>query len=144
MIIPVGCGTTQKLTHDDKQEIVQRGLDKLGLDVEVEIVDLIPDNYQVLSNYKLRGLVSASGRGKYRMKIYPYLNNYETTKVIAHELIHVDQYVSGGLKMVSPRKVRFRNRIVDIEKTPYNKRPWELDAERRGRKLERYLQNGED
>ncbi len=144
MIVLVGCGTTQNLTHDDKQEIIQRGLDKLGLDVEVEIVDLIPDNYEVLANYKLRGVVAASGKGKYRMKIYPYLTNYETIKVIAHELIHVDQYVSGDLEMVSPREVRFRDRIVDIKRTHYSRRPWELDAEQRGRKLERYLRNGED
>ncbi len=47
---------------------------------------------------------------------------------IAHELVHVQQYVENRLIQLDDHYFKWGDEKVDIRKTPYLERPWEIEA----------------
>lgn len=60
----------------------------------------------------------------------------ESIEIITHELIHLNQYISGDLKIISKSgTVLWKGEVIETLNTDYGSRPWEIDAFSRGRKL---------
>ena len=49
-------------------------------------------------------------------------------KTIAHECIHIKQYFTKELVHVNQYRSMFKNKVYDHFCTPYEKRPWEVEA----------------
>ena len=63
-------------------------------------------------------------------------------KILAHELIHLEQYKSGKIKRVGTKGVEWDGELIeDITTIPYNEREWEKEAFDRGRVLEKEIRN---
>ena len=68
------------------------------------------------------------------------LNRYTAIKILAHELIHLDQYRSGKIKRVGTKGVEWDGELIeDITIIPYNEREWEKEAFSKGRDLEKEI-----
>ena len=55
------------------------------------------------------------------------LNRGESLTVLAHELIHIQQYSTKEL-VVSGTNVTYKGRVTDVMVIPYSEREWEIDA----------------
>lgn len=62
-----------------------------------------------------------------KLKMYD-VNEYDLRVTIAHEMVHVRQICRGLLKDLPPGRCTWRGRKYYVKKTPYLKRPWELQA----------------
>jgi hypothetical protein len=61
-------------------------------------------------------------------------------KILAHELIHLEQYRSGKIKRVGTKGVEWDGELIeDITLIPYNEREWEKEAFSKGRELEKEI-----
>ena len=61
-------------------------------------------------------------------------------KILAHELIHLEQYKSGKIKRVGTKGVEWDGELIeDITTIPYNERGWEKEAFDKGRELEKEI-----
>lgn len=61
-------------------------------------------------------------------------------KILAHELIHLEQYRSGKIKRVGTKGVYWDGELIeDITTIPYNEREWEKEAFDKGRELEKEI-----
>ena len=61
-------------------------------------------------------------------------------KILAHELIHLDQYRSGKIKRVGTKGVEWDGEYIeDITLVPYNQREWEIEAFTKGKELEKEI-----
>ena len=49
-------------------------------------------------------------------------------KTIAHECIHIKQYFTEELVHVNQYRTMFKNKVYDHFCTPYETRPWEVEA----------------
>ena len=49
-------------------------------------------------------------------------------KTIAHECVHIKQYFTKELESIDSNKTKFKNKVYNLADTPYNKRPWEIEA----------------
>ena len=49
-------------------------------------------------------------------------------KTIAHECVHIKQYFTKELVHVNQYRTMFKNAVYDHFVTPYEKRPWEVEA----------------
>lgn len=57
------------------------------------------------------------------------LSTTRTLKFIAHELVHVKQYVKGELKDCNnPNYALWKNRRVNLSEVKYHFLPWEIEA----------------
>jgi hypothetical protein len=114
---------------------VSVGLQKLGaFDCFVEIKNMT-DNIQGTFNSGEDGQIDLSAAiigsdVNYTIYIDPSLNRTDAINIIAHELIHLQQYYYDNLKVLDPLNgiVLWFGEKIDISKFPYDKRPWEIDA----------------
>jgi hypothetical protein len=61
-------------------------------------------------------------------------------KILAHELIHLEQYRSGKIKRIGTKGVEWNGELIeDITTIPYNEREWEKEAFDKGRELEKEI-----
>lgn len=74
---------------------------------------------------------------KFAIHLEKTLTDDEMLRTLAHEIVHVKQFTSG--QMVSCRfneDITFWNgKKYDENKTPYDKHPWEIDANKTADKL---------
>ena len=142
MVTLVSCGSLQNLSHADKQEIADRAVLRMGLDVKVEMIELNPNRYQEIPTRTLKGAVAphCTEECRYRMKIHPKMATWETYEVIAHEAIHIRQYHNGDFKQVGPWDAEWKGRLIkNWQKIPYDERPWEREAFIDGKRLAKEL-----
>ena len=63
-------------------------------------------------------------------------------KILAHELIHLDQYRSGRIKRVGTAGVEWEGKLIDdITTIPYKDREWEKEAFSKARELEKQIRS---
>lgn len=92
--------------------------------------------YKKTENYW--GLTSVEGYNKsgkprhFIIEVNRFLNEREKIMTIAHEMVHVKQYAILDL---NEEMTNWRGKIVDAEKIPYIKQPWEKEAYKVGDKL---------
>ena len=136
VLLSVSCGTTKNLTSDDHQKIAEIAIDELGLDVEVEIVDLDTSKMYIQPNSEVKAVVGGSGHKKYKIKLLSRLTTSTAIQVISHEVWHIKQYESGDFSVISARDAMFKGRVIKrYHQVPYSRRPWEIEAHIEGRKL---------
>jgi hypothetical protein len=56
------------------------------------------------------------------------MDRNEAMKILSHELIHLEQYASKRLVVVSNGLVTWEGKEITILNYPYNQRPWEIEA----------------
>ena len=62
-------------------------------------------------------------------------------QTLAHEMVHVKQWARGEMQDIydhdngSPRKTRWKSKLIDIKNVPYDKWPWEKEALRVEKRL---------
>lgn len=112
--------------------IVSVGLSKLKQsNVFVLILPLTQKQIDLFSeNGELRAQIVGKG-GNYIIFVAD-LTRSEAITVISHELIHLTQYRSGRLKISTDGVIWEDKLIGDLL---YNKRPWEIDAFSKQKKL---------
>lgn len=61
-------------------------------------------------------------------------------KIFAHELIHLQQYRSGKIKLIGNKGIEWGGEIIeDVSLIPYNEREWEIEAFKEGKELEKQI-----
>jgi hypothetical protein len=85
-----------------------------------------------VKDFEVFGLVSvedynASGKPRdFLIEVKKELSEEDFLVTIAHELVHVRQYVRGDL---NEEMSYWRGVSVDARKIPYDEQPWEIEAE---------------
>lgn len=122
------------------EEFIKQGLIELGLDsVNVHVMDLKYSLAQsVPSNYELKGHLSGAN-DQYIMQLSRGMTHWEERQVIAHELIHIQQYYTKKLQIIDAKHV-----VYDGKKLRYLGKyslssPWEREAHVEGNRLYRKL-----
>jgi hypothetical protein len=74
---------------------------------------------------------------EFTIRINARMSMTKVLLALAHEMVHVKQYARGELKdfFNRPTTCRFNGVVHDVEKTPYDKLPWEKEAFRLENKL---------
>lgn len=114
--------------------IVNVGLTQLNL--EDIVVTIFPLTEGAKSNFSTTGELKAHIReqdGYYYIWIDD-LSRYESVEVITHELIHLKQYHDKRLLLEGNLPV-WLDEAYPIETTPYENRPWEIEAFSDGKEL---------
>lgn len=122
------------------QDVVNKGMAELNLDAKVIVRPL--SEYHIKEARKRDTDLKAQVRkvaGGYIIEVND-LPAFEVNEVIAHELIHIQQYERGQLRLLpSPLFVVWNGRTYSLLNTPYKYRPWEIDAFNRSPALARKL-----
>lgn len=95
-------------------------------------IEYLPDNYVE------EGLV----RKIYDKIYYIYLKKglLNLNLVVMHELVHVKQYESGDLNILSASVVTYKNKTIDLNRIHYRDRSYEHEAHAKGRQVWRDYQ----
>lgn len=95
-----------------------------------------PDPYTVVIVRKAGmsqtdGLTVPKDKKQYVIFLSPSASGAELIRLIAHEVAHVCQIIKGDLEFANVGgniKVYWHDEEVNVDKTPYRKRPWEVEA----------------
>lgn len=115
---------------------VNRSLEYLDIDKPMQLHIAFFDRMPA----KLRGLTfclpAHDSTQLFRINIDARLNETQRLNVLAHEMMHVRQYLSGDLKVVDGKMVWRGNKYPFVHRDP-RKLPWEAEAHR----YDQYLAN---
>lgn len=115
--------------------IVQVGLDQMGIDGEIVMVKEQPVQRDLGDDFESEAYIIYN-KGQSIIFITPKINRLKAIQIISHELIHLEQYRTERLQILKGGYVCWENDTIDITTTPYDKRPWELEAFNYGPLLE--------
>jgi len=95
-----------------------------------------PDGYTVVLKRKsglhqTDGLTVPKDKKQYVIFLSPSASGAELIRLIAHEVAHVCQIIKGDLEFANVGgsiKVYWHDEEVNVDKVPYRKRPWEVEA----------------
>ena len=119
--------------------IVAVGLDRLGISGYSVHIRPQQGSVKIDDEYSTEAFILGN---QYQSAIYTKtsLTRGSAIKILAHELIHLEQYRSGKLKKVGIGSVEWNGEhIEDITTIPYDKREWEKEAFLKGRELEKEI-----
>ena len=120
--------------------IVQVGLDQLGIEGETVMVKEQPVERDLGDEFESEAYIIYQ-KGQSIIFITPRINRTSAIEIIAHELVHLDQYRNERLQILKGGYVCWENDTIDITTTPYDKRPWEDEAFNYGPLLEEDIKN---
>ena len=117
-----------KEAKEDIREKVNFFADFLGIKKEITICVAFGSHLgKSVKGYTLFEVTSGSTGAS--ISVYDQLSNHEELIVLAHEMIHVNQFVRGQLKVNSEKDVFWRkSSFYSVEEIPYQDRPWEKEA----------------
>jgi len=115
--------------------IVQVGLDQLGIEGETVMVKEQPVQRDLGDEFESEAYIMYQ-RGQSIIFIKPNINRLKAIEIIAHELVHLEQYRTDRLQILKGGYVCWENDTIDVTTTPYDKRPWEDEAFNYGPLLE--------
>ena len=121
--------------------IVMVGLDRLGINGYSVHIRPQQGTIKIDDEYSTEAFILGN---EYQSVIYTKesLGRGTAIKILAHELIHLEQYKSGKIKRVGTKGVEWDGELIeDITTIPYNEREWEKEAFDRGRVLEKEIRN---
>lgn len=97
-----------------------------GLIVEIELVK----NLFAKEGYKADvGSMGDDGEHEYELRIDSSMNLAAILQALAHECVHIKQYVSGEMQETNNWNiVFFRKTLYDLKKLKYFDYPWEIEA----------------
>ena len=90
---------------------------KRSLNIDLKIHNLIKDDVAALCDYIGRNEVVIESH--HRGTLYDYIS------YLAHECVHMKQYVTGELKTTGRKEIWHGK---DFTNVPYKKQPWEVEA----------------
>ena len=90
---------------------------KRSLKIDLQIHNLIKDD--------VAGLCEQMGRNEVLIESHSRGTLYDYISFLAHESIHMKQFVTGELKTVNRRELWHGEDFTDV---PYKKQPWEVEA----------------
>jgi hypothetical protein len=115
------------IANTNYDTVISLALDKLGVKgVNIRILPLSKK-----AKLQFDGELKAHLRYKdNQFYLYTdFLYNSEAIDILSHEAIHVQQYLSKDfVYQDSTAKAYWKGEEVDLDKIPYEKRPWELEA----------------
>lgn len=119
----------EKVVAEDKyyQTALEFFLNKYGVDTKKYNVVL----KEKMSVNSTDGLTVPASKTDFVIFIKKNHPQADKLRVIAHEASHVAQIVNGDMEFKKSEggiKVYWKGEEVDIEKTPYKRRPWEIEA----------------
>ena len=97
-------------------------------------IELVPG---LVKRQGYRGLANQVSKNLFQIKLDASLKPQNLIRCLAHEMIHVQQWLSGQMKDMYGQsfKVQWGKRMYRPEKLAYSKHPWEIQAH----KLEKVL-----
>ena len=119
--------------------IVMVGLDKLGIGGYSVHIRPQQGSIKIDDEYSTEAFIIGN---VFNSVIYTKesLTRGTAIKILAHELIHLQQYKSGKLAKLEGRNVQWNGNIInDITSIPYNEREWEKEAFEKGKELEKEI-----
>ena len=119
--------------------IVMVGLDRLGIGGYSVQIRPQQGTVKIDDEYSTEAFILGN---EYQSVIYTKesLGRGTAIKILAHELIHLEQYKSGKIKRVGTKGVEWDGELIeDITTIPYNEREWEKEAFDKGRELEKEI-----
>ena len=119
----------------DFDKVAEPMIDVLHLnDVEIAFVDM--PSYMKAYRGDVLGLTIALGDSTFLVYIKRGDEEYSIQQIIAHELIHVDQDVSGRYQPIGNGLVLWNGwLIINPEQTKYEWLPWEVEARKLSKSL---------
>jgi hypothetical protein len=90
---------------------------KRSLAIDLQIKNLIKDD--------VAGLCEHIGRNEVLIESHNRGTLYDYISFLAHESIHMKQFVTGELKTVNRKELWHGEDFTDV---PYKKQPWEIEA----------------
>ncbi len=123
---------------------VNRSLDYLNIQEALHIDICFTENIPE----KLKGLTLAvpatddttSTLQFYRIRIDARLDDVNRLSVLAHEMMHIRQYVKGDLKITKSHEIIWKGKKYPFKHLNHRKNPWELEAYRHDQYLAKVLQ----
>jgi hypothetical protein len=125
---------TDKIYYDT---IFQLGLNLMGMQGLDILIRPLSDDAKSQFDGELKAHVREMN-GFYYIFI-DELDRQESIKIIAHEIIHMQQYFSNDLHVVDNNYLLWRGREFEINGLPYDSRPWEKEAFEKGSSLARNI-----
>lgn len=99
--------------------------------------------YSDLIPAKLKGItlcVPASDTTFFvRIRINARLDKLQRIKLLAHEMLHVRQYLTGDLEIIKPKKIKWKGKEYPYSLSCDREAPWELEAYRHDQYLAKIL-----
>jgi predicted metallopeptidase len=121
--------------------IVSVGLDMIKVKNNYITIRDMPDDIKNNFNNQNNMDLTASIIGADDQYII-YINNVDritAIKSLSHELIHLQQYYSGKLRVIEAGVVMWNGKEINVLDIPYNDRPWEIEAFQGQTDLERKI-----
>lgn len=121
--------------------VVSVGLDILKVKNNYITIRDMPDDIKNNFNNQNNMDLTASIIGANDQYII-FINNVDRVtaiKSLAHELIHLQQYNSGKLRVIGSGVVIWDGKEINVLDIPYNDRPWEMEAFQGQNDLERKI-----
>jgi len=115
--------------------ITHVGLDKLGIENQIIMIREQITKINLGNDFETDGYIVYKN-GQSIIFIKPDIDRLKAIEIIAHELIHLQQYTDGNLIILDNNKVDWNGDTLLVEQIPYNKRGWEKEAFLYGRMLE--------
>ena len=127
--------------HQYVDTVVSIGLDVLNIKDNYVTIRDVPE--QIVESFKKQndmdlGASIIGANDQYIIYINE-MSRTTSTKIISHELIHLEQYDSGRLRVIGSGVVIWEGKEIIVLDIPYNERPWEKEAFRRQDDLEKKL-----
>ena len=124
MDIQISCRS--QLKRDILEELAQAYVHLLKLDKNPKSV-IITTRKDVNSEFNADGFASEYG-GHYYIFLQSTLSADRLARILAHEMVHVKQFVRGHLKIVLSKKRYEHVWLGKVVKNRYLDRPWEIEA----------------
>lgn len=112
--------------------ILQVGLDNMGIEGVIVNVMKLSDGAKSQFDGELKAHVRYVGENFYLF--IDEMEREEAIQVISHEIIHMEQYMSGDL-VYNGTNVIWLGQEISLNSKEYEDRPWERDAFKRENEL---------
>jgi hypothetical protein len=127
--------------HQYVDTVVSVGLDVLNIKDNYVTIRDVPE--QIVESFKKQNDMdlgaSIVGTDDQYIIYINEMSRITSTKILAHELIHLEQYDSGRLRVIKNGVVIWEGKEMNVLDIPYNDRPWEREAFKRQDDLEKKL-----
>lgn len=118
--------------------ILMVGMDLMGLKNESVVIRKLSESTKIQFDGELQAHLRY-----HEGSFYLFMNEHDrmdAIKILAHEIIHIQQYTSGDLKYENGL-VTWMGNTTELNSQPYEMRPWENDAFDRARALSNNIES---
>jgi len=121
--------------------IVQVGLDKMSIQGVVVVIRNQTEAQSLGGDYETEAYLRTNG-DQYEIRVKSSIGRAKAISILAHELIHLQQYETDLLKNLGGKAVIWKgDTIPDITTIDYMKRGWEEDAFKHGPNLAKEIKS---